>query len=120
MKRFFNIETKDLTEKESFIEGFFDAIYPRHFFRCLEQFLKKSGSGMDDNYVHFPDFINEWDEHFHFEGVKIGWVFSGEEVIVSEEEFFKWVRLACHRYIELQPQDKEKVLALCKENNFEL
>jgi hypothetical protein len=40
-----------------------------------------------------------------FEGVEC-WVMD-EEVIVSEEEFFKVLKEACERYIELHPEKKD-------------
>ncbi|HFO6612835.1 TPA: ribonuclease toxin immunity protein CdiI, partial [Escherichia coli] len=66
---------------------------------------------LDGIYCNFPD-MNSYDESEHFEGVEFAVGYPPDEddiVIVSEETCFEYVRLACEKYLQLHPEDTEKV-----------
>lgn len=71
--------------------------------------IKRCGFVINETYCHYPD-LQDVDPDFHFEGVMFG-VWEGE-VIVSEDIGFKYARLACEKYLELHPEDSEKVNCL--------
>ncbi|EQB97822.1 hypothetical protein B738_28677 [Photorhabdus temperata subsp. temperata M1021] len=56
--------------------------------------------------------MNSYDEDEHFEGVQftVGYPPTDEDtIIVSEETCYHCVRLACKKYLELHPEDADKV-----------
>lgn len=65
----------------------------------------------DGVYSFFPD-MNSYDESENFEGVEfaVGYPHSDADTInVSEEICYHYCRLACERYLKIQPEDAEKV-----------
>ncbi|KJP11530.1 hypothetical protein YA33_03520 [Klebsiella aerogenes] len=72
----------------------------------LPYLINKIGCGVNETYCSFPDFEDP-DPECHFEGIMFG-VWDGE-LIVPEFVGFKYVRLACEKYIQLHPEDTEKV-----------
>ncbi|HBQ7915358.1 TPA: ribonuclease toxin immunity protein CdiI, partial [Klebsiella aerogenes] len=76
------------------------------FIWMLPYLINKIGCGVNETYCSFPDFEDP-DPECHFEGIMFG-VWDGE-LIVPEFVGFKYVRLACEKYIQLHPEDTEKV-----------
>ena len=76
---------------------------------CL---LGKEGTSVNEDGCSFPDDLDE-DELYNdydgvpFEGVNC-WYFD-EEAIVPEDEFFKLLKEACQRYIELHPDKRNEL-----------
>lgn len=91
------------------VSSYFDRIYEDgYFIRMLELFSKGVTMSTDGAYCHFPD-MDSFDESEHFEGVEfaIGYPpLEADTVIVSKETCYKYVRLACERYIKLHPEDE--------------
>lgn len=83
-----------------------------NFLSIVDSLLKKQGTVINDEGCSFPEDLDE-DELYNdyggipFEGVNC-WSFDNE-VTVSEEEFFKVLKMACERYIELHPEKKEEL-----------
>lgn len=99
----------------SIITTYFGIMYSDgNFLRAIELLSQKGALNTDGAYCHFPD-LDSYDEEEHFEGVEFAVGYPPEEddiVIVSEGTCYKYVRLACERYIQLHPEDTEKVNAL--------
>lgn len=76
------------------------------FLWALPYVIDKVGCGIDETFCSFPD-LNDPDPEYHFEGIMFG-VWKGE-IIVPEAVAFKYVRLACEKYLDLHPEDTEKV-----------
>lgn len=56
--------------------------------------------------------MNSCDEEEHFDGVQFvigGPPAEGDVVIVSEGICYRYVRLACERYLKFHPEDADKV-----------
>jgi hypothetical protein len=79
------------------------------FLWMLPYLINKIGCGVNETYCSFPDFEDP-DPECHFEGMMFG-VWEGE-IIVPESVGFKYVRLACEKYLHLHPEDTEKVNTL--------
>ncbi|GKW05510.1 ribonuclease toxin immunity protein CdiI [Pectobacterium carotovorum] len=75
----------------------------------VESIIKRNGFVINETYCHFPDF-EDADPECHFEGIMFG-VWEGE-IIVPESVGFNYVKLACEKYLQLHPEDTEKVNAL--------
>ncbi|WP_434778935.1 ribonuclease toxin immunity protein CdiI [Neisseria sp. Ec49-e6-T10] len=61
--------------------------------------------------------MNSYDEEEHFEGVQfsIGYPPTDEdEIIVSEETCYHYVKLACEKYLKFHPEDKKIINELLK------
>ncbi|MFD3242547.1 ribonuclease toxin immunity protein CdiI [Rahnella perminowiae] len=79
------------------------------FMWMLPYLINKVGCGVNETYCSFPDW-NDPDPECHFEGIMFG-VWEGE-IIVPESVGFNYVKLACEKYLQLHPEDTEKVNAL--------
>ena len=82
------------------------------FFSSVKNLLNKERVGIDYDGCRFSNDLDE-SEIYHdyggkpFEGVEC-WLLD-DEVIVSEEEFFKLLKIACKRYIELHPDKRDEL-----------
>ncbi|EIW9480732.1 ribonuclease toxin immunity protein CdiI [Klebsiella aerogenes] len=89
------------------IKDFFNSInlYGKFIFG-IQYVVNKIGFVIDETYCTFPDWEDP-DPECHFKGIIFGvW---GGEIIVPEPIGFKYVRLACEKYLQLHPEDTEKV-----------
>ncbi|MBK5073445.1 ribonuclease toxin immunity protein CdiI [Budviciaceae bacterium CWB-B4] len=97
------------------VVSYFDRMYSdNRFLDVIENIIKKHGFNTDGAYCNFPDMDSYYEEE-HFEGVEFAIGYPPEEdeiVIVSEEVCFKYVRLACEKYLQLHPEDTDKVNTL--------
>ncbi|MBP2851617.1 ribonuclease toxin immunity protein CdiI [Dickeya oryzae] len=97
------------------IKAYFDRMYGDGFFlRTIELLTHKGALNTDGAYCHFPD-MNSYYEEEHFEGVEFAYGYPPEEddtIIVSEETCFKYVRLACEKYLQKHPEDEAKIKSL--------
>lgn len=97
----------------------FDSSYFPEFVENL--MLKKEGGGDEYGGCRFPNDLDE-SEIYHdyggkpFEGVEC-W-YEEENLIVSENEFFKVLKEACERYIELHPDKKEELEKIMTQSTF--
>ena len=91
---------------------YFDIIYNDGFFlKAIGYIIEKNSFFVDGAYCNFPD-INSYFEEEHFEGVEFAFGYPPTEkdtILVSEEICFKYVRLACEKYLQLHPEDMEKI-----------
>lgn len=108
-------------DKASIVKKALNTLDGYDFPEAVKYFLDKTGYGTDGGGCDFPGDLDEY-EIYHdyggkpFEGVRCYYLggFEEEEVIVSEEEFFKLLKEACERYITLHPDKKdelEKIMA---------
>ncbi|MGM3174136.1 ribonuclease toxin immunity protein CdiI [Dickeya lacustris] len=97
------------------IVGYFNIMSSdKDFFEVIEYIIKKIGFSTDGAYCNFPD-MNSYDESEHFDGVEFAVGYPPSEadtVIVSEETCFKYVRLACEKYLQKHPEDEARIKAL--------
>lgn len=97
----------DYDKSDWVIEEFFNSIYSQgEFLWALKLIIEKNGCGINETYCSFPD-LNDPDPEYHFEGIMFG-VWEGE-IIVSEETGFKYISLACEKYLQLHPEDAENI-----------
>ena len=94
-------------DPEWVIKDFFNSLnlYGK-FIWGVEYIINRVGFVIDETYCNFPDW-NDPDLECHFEGIMFG-VWEGE-IIVSETLGFKYVRLACEKYLALHPEDTDKI-----------
>ena len=90
------------------IKRFFDDMYDDgRFIEVVSYLSRRWGYVNDDVACHFPD-MNSYFEEEHFEGVQFILCLPTPdpyEVIVSDEEFAVWLRMACDRYLAQHPSD---------------
>jgi len=72
----------------------------------VEYIINRIGFVIDETCCNFPDW-DDSDPECHFDGIMFC-VWEGE-IIVPEKIGFKYVRLACEKYLELHPEDTNKV-----------
>lgn len=83
-----------------------------YFVKSAAYLLQGEGSGDEYGGCRFPNDLDE-SEIYHdyggnpFEGVEC-WYLE-DNVVVSEDEFFKLLKEACERYIELHPDKKDEI-----------
>lgn len=94
------------------IVGYFNIMSSdKNFLEVIEHIIIKVGFNTDGAYCNFPD-MDSYDESEHFEGVEFAVGYPASEadtVIVSEEVCYQYVRLACERYLQLNPEDTERL-----------
>ena len=97
------------------LKGYFDRMYNDDvFLDAINNLTKKIGFSCDGAYCNFPDMDSCYEEE-HFDGVEFAYGYSPEEddtITVSEEVCFNYVRLACEKYLQLHPEDTDKVKIL--------
>ncbi|QBH95498.1 hypothetical protein EKN56_03190 [Limnobaculum zhutongyuii] len=105
----------NLSREERIITAYFDIIFgDGYFLKAVGYLVEKVSFHVDGAYCTFPD-MNSYYEEEHFEGVEFAYGYPPEEedtIIVSEDTCFRYTRLACEKYLQLHPEDTEKVNAL--------
>lgn len=94
--------------------AYFDRIYGAGLFvQMLECLTKRCGFGVDDVDCRFLD-LNGFDAEDHFCGVQFayGIVCEPDVVIVSDEDFFTCLSMACSRYVEENPESADQVRSM--------
>ncbi|MFP1741060.1 ribonuclease toxin immunity protein CdiI [Lonsdalea quercina] len=95
------------------LKDFFNSLYLQgKFLYGVNNIIKRCGFVINETYLHYPD-LQDIDPEFHFEGIMFG-VWEGE-IIVSEDVGLKYTRLACEKYLQLHPEDTDKVNELLAE-----
>lgn len=82
-----------------------------NFLEAIELLSQRGALNTDGAYCHFPDMNSHYEEE-HFEGVQfaMGYPPTDEEtIIVSEETCYRYVRLACEKYLKLHREDTDKI-----------
>jgi hypothetical protein len=97
------------------IKAYFDRMYnDGRFIEAVEYLVKGWGFSTDGAYCSFPD-MNSYFEEDHFEGVRFSSGYILEEdvsIIVSDEVFCEYLKLACDKYLRLHSGDIEEVRKL--------
>ncbi|MCU3987157.1 ribonuclease toxin immunity protein CdiI [Enterobacter mori] len=97
------------------VVSYFDRVYEDgDFIEALELFSKGGSLNKDGAYCNFPD-MDSYDESEHFEGVEFAMGYPPSEadaVIVSKETCYHYIRLACEKYLKLNPEDTDKINSL--------
>ena len=75
--------------------------------------IDKEGGGGERGGCRFARALDESELYgdyngLPFEGVEC-WSYDDEEIIVSEQEFYKCLETACQRYIKLHPDKRDKL-----------
>ncbi|HHL2558375.1 TPA: ribonuclease toxin immunity protein CdiI [Yersinia enterocolitica] len=90
------------------------AVQPLHPAIAAGIQVERTSFHVDGAYCNFPD-MNSCYEEEHFDGVEFAYGYPPEEddtITVSEEVCFNYVRLACEKYLQLHPEDTDKVRIL--------
>ncbi|MDM1757247.1 MULTISPECIES: ribonuclease toxin immunity protein CdiI [unclassified Acinetobacter] len=94
------------------IVSYFDRMYEDgDFIRAIELLSEKVALNKDGAYCCFGD-LDSYYEEFHFNGVEFAMGYppsEAEEIIVSEETCYAYVRLACERFLKIHPENKIQV-----------
>ncbi|TWP23455.1 hypothetical protein ETU10_06920 [Apibacter muscae] len=94
------------------VQAYFNSIPDRSFLKVLQDFSKNIGSGFEETSIGFPEKAEEWGEE-PFKGVEFG-IFE-KEIIISNTDFIKYLRMVCNVYEEDYPEQKEEVEILFNE-----
>lgn len=113
IKELFTQEDVD-TGLNLIVVSYFDIMYDNGcFLKVLDYMVQKIGFSTDGAYCHFAcEYDGFLDDMIFKEGVffAIGYPpEKNDEVIVSEETCYHYVKLACKRYLALHPEDTDKV-----------
>lgn len=107
---------EDLLKQEHFPAiAFFNAIKNIEFMDTIEQISKEIGRGFDEVDCSFSTDLEPDEEPF--EGVEFA--LGNQEVILDYKTYFYYLELACLKYVNEFPKDKqiiEKYLSLIREN----
>ena len=87
------------------VQAFFNAISDDSFVRTVENLSKNIGAAFDDCDCEFPGDLDPGDETF--EGVRFS-LFE-EEVVVDQNTFQRFLRLACEEHLRRHPQDSHAI-----------
>jgi len=102
----------DQVEPHWILEAYFDRMYgDGYFIKSIEYIITRDSFHLDGVYCSFPDMDSYYGEE-HFEGVEFAYGYPPEEndtIIVSEKTSYKYVRLACEKYLQRHPEDTKKV-----------
>lgn len=97
-------------DPEWVIKDFFNSMNLQcKFMDMLPSLIHGIGCVVNDTYCSFPD-LEDPDPECHFEGMLFG-VWEGE-IIVFKLVGFNYTRFARKKYIQLHPEDSEKVNSL--------
>ena len=97
-----------LKETHSPVIGFFSVISnPARFVRIINTLSTGVGHGFEFAVCTFPGDLDEYDiaQGMMFDGVEFS-LHSGEEVVISYEEFYYYLHKACMNHLEIYPEDK--------------
>ncbi|MCW5318300.1 hypothetical protein GTQ43_32595 [Nostoc sp. KVJ3] len=91
------------------VKYYFNAIGGISFPTALNYLLEGTGYGDEYNMCEFPC----EDEDDIFEGVRFSFL-DKDEIIVSQDIFKKYLKIAAERYIELNPEKADEVQNVLK------
>jgi hypothetical protein len=85
-----------------------------HFPRFVESLvIYKEGGGGEHGGCRFAKALDESELYADYNGVPFEgvecWSYDDQEIIVSEHEFYKCLKLACDKYIELHPETRDEL-----------
>lgn len=96
------------------VKEFFNSIYEQgRFLWALPLIFEKKGCAVNKEYCFFSD-LNDSDPSSHFSGVMFG-TFE-DQVIVSSERCLVYLKIACDRYLEENPEDRSLVTSILDES----
>ncbi|WP_242890031.1 ribonuclease toxin immunity protein CdiI [Stenotrophomonas maltophilia] len=110
----------DKRDSDWVVFAYFDWIYSSGVFvQMLECLSRGWGFGTDDVDCRFPD-NSSFDVDDHFSGVEFsyGLKYDPDVVIVSDEEFSRYLGMACLKYIERTPGSAEYVRSMLCRNEL--
>ena len=109
-KYFYTMEKRNirinLEDKLFPVQAYFNSIPDRSFIRVLQDFSKNIGSGFEETSISFPEEAEKWGDE-PFKGVEFG-IFE-KEIIISNEDFIKYLRIVCNGYNKDHQHQKEEV-----------
>ena len=99
--------TKDLLDKTHFPMIIINEIRNTCFMRTLEQLSQGIGFGVNGGVCLFPGDLDEYDiaNGEMFEGVNMVFC-SGQEIVLSYETFYYYLKIACYNQVEYHKADK--------------
>ena len=103
-----------LEKKEKYIRLYFNYIGKSYFLDALENFRKKEGFGQEYVWCCFANEYEKWEEDYFGEsGVAFYFEYPAVEedctIILSNEEFYKYLVDECKDYIKKYPKDEDVV-----------
>lgn len=122
MKNDFRLKDEDLIKDEHYpIKVLFNMVSDERFMETIEYISKEHGFGENYGVCVFPDDLDEYDIELYSkpEGIEFG-LHNGDEIVVSFEILYKYLRIICDKYVTDYPQNKDKIEMYLEEykNNF--
>ena len=94
-------------DPEWIVKEFFNSAYlQREFVSAVNAISEGRSCVINEDYCLFPE-PESSDPDLHFDGVKFG--IMDDQVIVAHDAFRTFLRAACGRYIQLHPEDRDKL-----------
>jgi len=107
----------DNSDPHWIIKSYFDRMYGSGLFiKAIGYMAERNSFHVDGAYCSFPDMDSCYDEE-HFEGVEFAYGYPPEDndtIVVSESICYKYLVIACNKYLKLHPEDNLKVNAILK------
>ncbi|MFV8599238.1 ribonuclease toxin immunity protein CdiI [Ralstonia pseudosolanacearum] len=95
------------------VKSFLNYLYQQGaLVRALDHITSRNGYAYNDEYCFFPD-PSDPDPVYHFEGVAFG-IEGTEEVVVTEDQCWCYVRHAANHYLQTTPSDAAVIADLLK------
>lgn len=89
------------------VKEFFNSAYSQgEFVSSINAITKGYSFVINEDYCLFQE-LDSSDQDLHFEGVKFG--IMDDQVVVANDVFWEFLRTACDRYIQLHPEDRDKL-----------
>lgn len=102
-----SIDQYSFLEKDRIIFSFFNIVYDDgNFLKTIELICNNIGYDVNGVGYSFPE-MDSFYEELHFEGVCFNRL--GDEIYVSDEDFKKYVEIACKVYLEKHPKDTSAI-----------
>jgi len=96
------------------VQAFFNTVLPGSFILVLENLVRGSGAGINGVGCDFPADLDPGEETF--EGVRC--YLYEDSVVLDEDTFARFVRLACEAYLSEYPEDKGHIDTLLESRGW--
>jgi hypothetical protein len=98
------------------VKEFFNSVFQQgDFLWVLPLISKKIGCTINDDFCFFSN-LNDPDPTYNFSGVMFG--IMDDELTISEDDFFKYLRVACDLYLMEKPSDRLEVERILLESGI--
>lgn len=98
------------------VQAFFNAIWSTLFVEIIDEISQRQSQTINECGVFFPEDADKDEESYS--GAKF--FVNDEEVIISNQEFILYTKMACDAHLQRHPEDKDRIAEIleCAKRNF--